>query len=444
MLGVSIKERADTAFLNPNFKSLLTLTWPLAVVQLSVPLANVVDTFFAGKLGELHLAAMGLGGALFLAATIVPMGIVLAVEPLVAQSYGRRKLEDGRAYMMGGALLAGLLSLPFGVAYLVLTFGAEWLGIDAAMARLVESYSLGRVWAITPALLMLPAKAWLQVHRFTRPILLSAFIANVANALLDWLAVYGALQWGIDGLFWIGVASVGAAGLQCVGMLFPLWGQRLQFRRVRARWREVLDIGWPLGFQLMAEVGIFALVQFMMGLLGARYAAAHQIALAYASLSFSVCLGLGTATSVWVGKAAGYGDLILARAWGRKAMGLGITFMTGMGFVFWVGAPALTGLMSKEEGVVQISGELLKIAALFQIVDGIQAIGSGALRGLSRTRVAFLANFVGHWLIGLPVALGLAYGMNLGAAGLWWGLTAGLSVVAIGLSVAFFWGASSP
>jgi len=139
-----------------------------------------------------------------------------------------------------------------------------------------------------------------------------------------------------------------------------------------------------------------------------------------------------------VGWAVGAGDGRAARRAGLTALGAGAAIMALPAAAFLLAPQALARAMSDDPLVVAAAPPLLLVAAAFQICDGIQGVGAGVLRGAGDTRFTFAANMVGHWLVGLPVAIGLGVGLRLGVTGLWWGLCAGLSAVAVAL-LSRFW-----
>ena len=196
------------------------------------------------------------------------------------------------------------------------------------------------------------------------------------------------------------------------------------------------QVGAPIALHMAAEVGLFALVGFLAGRLGRVSLGAHQIAIALASTSFTFAVGIGSAGAVRVGWAVGAHDTPAARRAGLVAFGTRAGVMALSALVFFLFPSQLARLMTSEPEVGRAAAALLAVAAVFQISDGIQAVGAGVLRGAGDTRFTFAANMVGHWLVGLPVAvvLGLA---GRGVLGLWWGLCAGLSVVAAALLVRF-------
>jgi MATE family multidrug resistance protein len=198
----------------------------------------------------------------------------------------------------------------------------------------------------------------------------------------------------------------------------------------RADAREILRYGVPVGGQICAEVGIFGVATVIAARLGTLAAAGHGIALGLASLTFSAAVGIGAATSVRVGHAVGAGDLRLARHRGAIGLVVGLCVMSTFALVFLALPRPLAELFSDDPAVAAAAVPLLMIAALFQLSDGTQAISAGALRGLGDTRATLVANLVGHYAVGLPISLSLAFAAGMGAPGLWWGLSAGLTVTA--------------
>ena len=201
------------------------------------------------------------------------------------------------------------------------------------------------------------------------------------------------------------------------------------------RVRRVYQLGMPVGLQLLAEMGIFSLVALLSGALGPEVASAHQVALGLASFTFMGAVGVSGATAVRVGHAIGAGSS--PRRAGLLGIALGAAIMT-VGAVAFTAVPhALVSAFTKDERVIAIGVDLLRIAALFQLFDGVQAVAAGALRGAGDVRFPFVANVVAHWLVGFPVALTLGFALHLGARGLWWGLTSGLVVASTALALRF-------
>ncbi|WP_437984560.1 MATE family efflux transporter [Sorangium sp. So ce117] len=197
----------------------------------------------------------------------------------------------------------------------------------------------------------------------------------------------------------------------------------------------VYRLGVPIGLQLLAEVGVFGMTALLAGRLGATVVSAHQIAIGLASFTFMGAIGVGGATAVRVGRAVGAGRSPMRP--GVLGLLLGAGLMCVSASMYAAFPRALIGAFTPDADVLAIGVPLLRIAALFQLFDGVQAVAAGALRGAGDVRFPFWANLGAHWAFGLPLSIGLAFGLDLGVRGLWFGLTAGLIAVAGGLSARF-------
>jgi MATE family multidrug resistance protein len=193
---------------------------------------------------------------------------------------------------------------------------------------------------------------------------------------------------------------------------------------------RMLRLGVPIGCQYTLEFGAFAFVALMMGWLGTRAMAGHQVAINLASLTFMVPLGVADAGSILVGHAVGRGDLPGTRGAARAALLCGIGFMSCTAVVF-LGLPGqLAWLYSTDASVIAVAVGLIPLAGVFQVFDGTQVVAGGILRGLGETKVAMLVNLLGYWFFGLPVSYMLGFVMGWGPQGLWYGLVLGLAAVA--------------
>ncbi|MFO0658436.1 MAG: MATE family efflux transporter [Polyangiaceae bacterium] len=194
--------------------------------------------------------------------------------------------------------------------------------------------------------------------------------------------------------------------------------------------RKLIRVGVPIGFQMLTEMGVFAVASLLMGRLGASVAAAHQIALGLSSFTFMAVIGMGAATAVRVGRAIGAGDQHSARRAGITGITLTGIYMSGCALVFLLIPRPLAALFTPQEAVIDIAVALLFVSAAFQIADGVQGAAAGALRGAGDSKFASWANIVCHWMIGLPIGCICCFYLGMGARGMWWGLSAGLFVVA--------------
>ena len=428
-----------TSPLRDELKGLLQLATPLALAQAGQALMGLVDTAVVGRVSDVAQGAVGLGNGLVMAIAVLGLGVMLAFDPLVAQAIGAGQPDRARTLFYQAiwvAVLAGVvLAVPMALSPLVL----EPFGVDLEVARGATLYVLWRLPSLMAFLLFVAARIYLQNTGRTSMIFVGMLVANAVNFGLDVLLVFG---WGpipAMGVAGSAIATTLASWLQ-LGVLAWALGPAPSGASKKldpAKIRQAFTLGTPIGLQLLAEVGVFVLAGALAGRLGRASVAAHQIAITWASFSFCFAVGIGSAAATRVGWAIGAGDTAGARRRGVVALATGMAWMSSSAVLFVLAPRALARAMTPDPAVIELSIALLGVAAVFQISDGLQAVGSGALRGTGDTRYPFIANLLGHWLVGLPVALYLGIYRGLGVVGLWWGLSAGLTAVAIALVVRF-------
>jgi MATE family multidrug resistance protein len=412
-------------------------------------LMGVVDSAVLGRAGAVPLAGTGLGNALFLALSIFGTGVMMGLDPLLAQAAGAGQSVRARRLLWQGTWLALGVSAGIALPTLAVPPLLVPLGIEPPVAAEAGRYLLWRLPGLPFFLLYVSARAYLQSGGHLRAIVIAAVLANLTNLPLDLLLVFG----GSTLPEWAGplrsVPAMGAAGAAIATSLcaalqagilawaagaIPLDRAAPGLRRPdRAELRTAVRVGLPIGLHLGAEVGIFALVGFLAGRLGAVPLAAHQIAIAIATFTFTLAVGLGSGGGVRVGWAVGARDRAGARRSGLVAFGAGAAFMSLCALAFLLFPRPIARLLTDDPEVLAVAVPLLRVAALFQVSDGVQAVGAGVLRGAGETRFTFAANMVGHWALGAPAAVVLGSVLGGGVTGLWWGFLVGLTAVAASL-----------
>ncbi len=431
-------------------RALFALALPLALTNLSQMAMALTDALILGRLSTEALAAVTLGANLAWALLAPAFGLALAAAPMLAQSrgagtraggLGRGWVREMRRDARQALWAVGLVMLPC-FAVLWHTDGLLVLvGQDPALAALAGEY-------VRPMMLGFPA--------FCLFIILRGFLAAMAkpNAAL-WIAaagvvVNGMLCWGLvfglgQGVFGAGVATVVAQVFMAAALVWLIRRDRVlrRFRLLGRFWRidtarlaEVFRVGLPIAAQMMLEIGVFSAALIVVGWFGAASIAAHAIGIQLASFTFMVPMGIGQAATSRVGVFAGAGAMAAASLAGWVAIAFGAGFMALMALMLIVFAePLAWGFLDPQDAeareAVGIAATLLMIAGVFQLADGVQAVAAGALRGLKDTQVPMLLAALGYWGIGLPLGVALALWAGLEARGVWWGLAAGLAIVAV-------------
>jgi MATE family multidrug resistance protein len=421
-----------------DLRHLVSLAVPVVVVQLGVMTMGAVDVIMVGHYSALDLAATALGNLYVFGTVVFGFGLIMAIDPIVSQAVGAGDTEGAARGVQRGILVAALVTLPMCLFMLPAEAILGLLGQPAETVPLAAAYVRASMFGVLPLVLFVALRQSLQAMRLLRPIVVTIVGANVLNAALVWVCVFGLYGAPTRGTVGAAVATAIARWAMTLGLLLIAWRHLRPYlvplRRSVLEWPPLwrtLRLGAPIGTQYMLEYGVFALVALLMGWLGTVQMAAHQVAINIASLTFMVPLGVSSAASVLVGQAVGRGDSDSARRAAGAAIAVGFAFMALSAVVMLVMPGPLARGYSADAAVVAAAMVLLPIAGFFQVFDGLQVVSIGILRGTGDTRTPMIVNVLGFWLVGLPVSLWLGFSLGLGARGLWWGLVVGLAAVAV-------------
>ena len=414
----------------------LRLAVPVILAELGWMGMGLVDTLMVAPLGPAAIAATAVGNSLHLGVAIFGMGLLLGLDTLVAQAYGAGNRALCRRWLTTGLRLAVATTLP-----MMLVLGGIWwltpsLGFHPETQPLLQGYFSILVLS-TPALFVYAAlRRYLQSTGHVTAVMLTLVTANLVNFAANWALINGHLGMpalGVTGAAW----ATFTARLYMVAVLaFTVWKSDRGVPAASATtppapMRRLLSLGLPAASTVTAEVGIFSLLTALAGQLPPIATAAHQIALNLSAMVFMVHLGLASAGAIRVGHAIGARDYAEARHAGWTVIVMSVSLSLVTGAIFLLVPETLIAVYTTEAGVVQLASQLLAIAALFQIFDGLQGVTTGTLRGLGDTRTAMVSNLAAFWLIGAPVSYGLCFRAGWGAPGLWWGLLLGLVLTSI-------------
>lgn len=451
----------------------LALAFPIIVGQVSQMLMGITDTVMIGRVGKVPLAASAFAHGLFTLVFILGIGVLMSVSVLVARAHGAGQPRECAAYLRHGMVLALILGLGGAVVMTAMAPVLHLFGQPPEVVAAVRPYFEIIGWSLVPVLVFQVLRQFSEAvgHPWAP---MGILLGGVGlNVVLNWILIYGHLGAPALGLAGAGWATLASRLIAAV----ILWWWLARRRELRAEWpavaepmagrptfaeplagkpswwsgwrgwfadlqrgrmREMLGIGVPAAIQLLFEAGAFVAAALMMGWLGTVPLAAHQIALACAGFTFMFPLGLSIAVSVRIGRAVGEGRRAALRPIGFGALGAGAVIMLAFAGMFAVAGRWLAAGFTNETEVAALAARLLIVAAVFQLFDGGQVIGSGALRGLADVRVPTLITFVAYWVIALPAAyLGGVRG-SFGALGIWAALAAGLAVAALLLGWRFF------
>ncbi|MBD8876831.1 MATE family efflux transporter [Roseibium polysiphoniae] len=435
-----------------DIRPTLALGLPLAGAQIAQMAINTTDVLMIGRLGAEELAASVLAFNMWMLLWFFGMGIIQAVIPLGAQARGRRAARDLRRTVRMGVWVAVLYCLP---AWCITFFAEEILvalGQDPDIAEIAGGYMDALQWSLLPALVIMAIRGFLTVMERSQIVLYATLAGLVVNAALDYVLIFGEFGFPRLELVGAGIASVFTSAATTAILLIYTSRQR-QLKRYavlgrlwRSDWQvffKILRLGLPIGITLVAEGALFAASSILMGWLGTIPLAAHGIALQLASITFMVPVGLSQAALSRVGYAAGKKDFDGVGRAGWTALVITVAFMSCFAVVFWIVPAPLVSLYldlnnPQSAEVLYLATSFLAVAAIFQIVDGGQIIGTNNLRGLGDTTVPLIYAVIGYWVIGISLSLGLGFGAGLGGVGIWSGLAGGLAFVGILTNIRFY------
>lgn len=419
-------------------KAIARLAAPVVTAQLGMMMLGVVDVMMVGRVDEHAMAAVAAGHTFAFALMIFAIGVVMVLDPVVAQAWGAREPEAVSQAFWRGSVLACAMSLVIGVGLWCGEPLMRWLMGDTPIVDEAYRYAIWLVPGLPAYFLFNVVRQVLQAMSVVRPIVVATIVGNLANLVFNYAFIFGELgapEMGAPG----SAVSTSICRFVMLGMLIFAAYPALK-KVIRPPDRKVLEPrpylplvarGSQIGLQSALEVWLFNAVGILMVRMGSVEMAGHQVALNLASVSFMVPFGIGAAAATRVGNAVGRGDTPGARRAAFGSLFLGGTVMIVSAILFVLFPSALAAMYTHESSVIAMAALLLPVAAIFQVFDGVQAVGCGVLRGIADTKVAAIINFFGFWVIGLPTCYWLGHVRGLGPVGLWWGLTLSLAVVAV-------------
>lgn len=426
----------------------LRLGLPLIAAQIASIGMGTADTIFAGRLGKEALAAVAVGTNLNVVFFVFFMGLFMACSPIVAQRAGAGQADARVGVFVREALLLSLIMASLWVlgAYLLAVPVLYNIGLDPATAQLAVEFIRAYSWSAYGFSLWFVLRYVAEGVGCTPPVLVSGLVGLCSNILLVWVFMYG--KFGVPAFGAVGCGYATTISSMLMALVLALQYRRHEalrrlqvFTQLTARLgndaHEILRLGSPIGLILLAEAGLFVLAALWMARFGEDTVAAYQIAINFAAVLFMIPMSLGLATTVRVGHAVGAGDHVAARQRGISGMKLGLLNAASNAAIMALFPVFIAKLYTNDAAIAAIAAQFLWLAAVFQFFDGLQVTANGALRGIKDTRVPMMITVAAYWAAGMPVAWWLGFHTPLAAAGIWWGLTAGLAVAAFGLSLRF-------
>lgn len=425
-------------------KALFRLAGPLIVNNLAVAGMQFADTVMAGSLGVKELAAVAVGGGFWFLGFSVCMGILMAISPIVSRHYGAKRYTLIGRYTRQGLYLAVLLGIPIFIVgqYAALPLLTR-IGIDPEFRYLTSEYVAAITYGAPGIFAFLALRYTTEGVGRTRPIMYVSLFSLACNVFLNYVLMFG--HFGAPALGAIGCGYASAITMWIVMIMlgtymvfsphyrsFNLFSKLAPIRL--SAFKEIFSLGMPIAVTITAEAGLFSAIALLMGTRGAQITAAHQIAISFASMMFMIPLALSAATTVKVGQFLGAEKLAEARSYGAVGIFLCAGVMAIAAVLLLLFRSAVVGLYTSDLAVTSIAVDLLLLAAVFQVADGVQIGSAGALRGYKDTGVPMIINLFAFWVLAFPLAYMAAITYAAPPNYVWAGFIVGLTVAAVLLS----------
>ncbi|WP_417658565.1 MATE family efflux transporter [Pseudidiomarina sp.] len=423
------------------------LTGPILIAQLTQMLMSVVDTLMAGRVSATDLAAVSVGGSIWVPSTLLILGLALALAPIISHFDGA-----GKQHKVGNMVQQGIYAaLAGGVLCLAVIMCAPLIlnamTVEEEFRRVTLDYLYFVSFGIPALVLYMVLRNFCEGLSHTIPSLVIGVLGLIVNIPVNYIFIYGEFGMPALGGAGCGLATAIVLWVMALGMLVYVSVverfKKLQvFKQFHApNWDDIwyiLRLGFPIATSMFFEVSLFAAAALVIAPLGATVVASHQIALNISSLVYMVPLSLSMAVTLRVGFALGAGNPANAMLSHKLATLYGMSFAAVNGLIMYLAGAWLAGLYTEDQAVIQLSATLMGLAAIFTLSDTFQAIAIGTLRGYKDTKVVMFITFVSYWPFGLT--LGIILSLTdwivpaMGAAGMWIGFIIGLSSAAVLLS----------
>lgn len=426
---------------------LLKIGFPVILAQLLQMSMSFVDTVMAGRLSPEDLAAVAVGSSILMPFVVLCLGCMMAVTPIVAQNIGGRDFFKIGKNARQVLWLSQILALP---SFFILR-NLEWafllIGVTEDIIPIASGYLKAISWGIFPAYAYGALRYFNEGLSVTRPAMFVALLGTLVNIPANYILMFGKLGFPQLGAIGTGYASAIVFTIMFMGMLWFTYSHKPYkrfeiFSRFRlpekAYLKELLQVGVPIGISSSMEVTMFAAVSLMVSTISTVAVAGHQVAINFAAMMFMIPFGLSVAISARVGNSIGRKRPDEARFRGYIGVIVSCCIMSVTALFIFLFPRQIVSIYTNDFDVTEVAVQLLFMAAVFQISDGLQVSGFGALRGLKDTTVPMIVNLIAYWVMGIPISYYMGFIAGYGAPGLWMGLIAGLTVAGILHNIRFY------
>lgn len=438
-----------------EFKYNIQLAYPIILAMLGHTIVGVIDNIMVGKIGPTELAAASLANSFVFIAIAIAVGFSTAMTPLVAKSDSENDIEKGRSIFINGLFLCSFVgSFLFLIIFLCKPLLSH-MGQPEEVTLLAKPFLDIVALSIIPLSIYQAYKQFADGKSRTKNSMYATVIANITNIIFNYLLIYGVWFFPEMGMLGAAYGTLISRIIMLIYMHFAMKRQQIfkpflsniTIREINNKMiSTITQLGFPSAMMSFFEVALFVAAVWLSGILGTVAQAANQIALSVASLTFMFANGLSVAATIRVGNQMGLKNYSYLKTVAHSILLMALMIYSFFAILIvllqnWIPTlfldtnDVVNAALNKD--VIYTAGQLLLVAAFFQISDCIQVITLGALRGLQDVNIPMFITFISYWIIGFPLSVYLSNFTDLKATGIWIGLLAGLTAAAIMLYARF-------
>ncbi len=447
-----------TFFSTAEAKRLVTLGMPIFIAQVSGVGMNLADTIMTGQASSVDMAAVAVACSVWHPISLFGLGVLLTISPLSAQLVGEGRSKDVPHILRQGLWCALMLVVPLMLLFYVISTHMGAFKLTGDLEQLAGGYLRAVLWGLPGYYIFICARGFVEGFSMTRPAMVIGAIALAINIPINYILIYGKFGMPELGAVGCGVATTICFTFMGVAMVLYICTAK-KFKHLRPIFKPlftasstpVLDskgrpqprfdthnikrifrIGLPGALAMLFEVTLFAAAALAIAPLGTDAVAGHQVASSIAQALFIIPLSVSLTTTINIGHYLGAGQITRARytIWTTLLIGLGIACL--MSLLIYVFRGDIIHWYNDEAAVTSLAMVLIVYAASYQIVDSLQIIAVGILRGYNDTNILFVVSLLTYWIIGFPLGYTLCHTdilvPALGPAGFWWGFIVALSI----------------
>ena len=420
-----------------EYKKTLSLSIPVIIAQAGQITVGLIDNVMIGQLGTIPLAAASFTNTLFNLVLIFGMGYSFALTPLIGKSWGEKNHDSVGSWIKNGIMANAFMGLSLALLLVILYICMPYMGQPESVLQPSRDYLAILITSVIPMMVFYGYKQFAEGIGDTKTAMKIMLWANVVNTVGNYMFMYGKFGAPEMGLTGAGIGTLIARIFMAIAFIILFYKNKKyklftdlynQASFCWSKFMQVVKLGIPLGGQIVMEACAFGLCAIMMGWVSEVGMAAHQIAITLSTLGFMIYQGLGSGTTIRVShyKGANNKEGIIRAT--KTAMNLMYVYCA-FSVILFVGARNILPLMfTTDTTVIQLAAQMLIVCGVFQLVDGIQIVLVGTLRGFADARIPVIITFISYFIVSLPFSYLSAFEWGFGAVGIWFGFPVGLVV----------------